>query len=196
MCGVVLKSIVRNNILDKLSALSPYEKKRQSVLIQNRLNKILKNESGPWAAYLNLSDEPEIQWDQVSSRIDWLFPRLNNENNENNENLEFRKSAVNFSRSALGFSEPQDGIPVDIKNIRGFLIPGLAFDKHGYRLGRGKGYYDRALAGYSGFKFGVCFETSLCDELPHEEHDIRCDQIVTANQIYTVNKSEGVRKWN
>lgn len=190
MCGVVLKSAVRNNILNTLGALSRDEKKRQSELIQNQLKNLLSNESGPWAAYKNLNDEPEIKWDQVSSRIDWLFPRLEN------ENLVFRKAAINFSRSVLGFSEPQDGIQIDIKNIRGFVIPGLAFDKHGYRLGRGKAYYDRALAGYNGSKFGICFETSLCDELPHEVHDIRCDQIVTANQIYTVNKSEGVKKWN
>ena len=96
----------------------------------------------------------------------------------------------------MGFSEPQDGIKIDLKQISGFVIPGLAYDIYGHRLGRGKGFYDRALAEYKGQKIGVCFNVSLCEELPREEHDIKCDQIVTENQIYIVNKSEGVRKWN
>lgn len=185
-----MKSIVRNNILNNLNSLNSDEKKYRSELIQNQLNSVLKNEGGFWGGYHNLKDEPEIHWDQVSSQIEWVFPKI-----ENGE-LCFRKSARNFKKSYLGFSEPQDGVKINLDQISGFIIPGLAYDSYGHRLGRGKGFYDRALAGYEGQKIGVCFNVSLCEKLPREEHDIKCDQIVTENQIYIVNKSEGVRKWN
>lgn len=173
-----------------MHSLSFEEKKRRSALIQKQLNSILKNVSGSWVAYNNLKDEPEIHWDQISSQIEWAFPKI-----ENGE-LSFCASAQNFKKSYLGFLEPQDGVKVDLGQISGFVIPGLGYDIYGHRLGRGKGFYDRALVGFKGQKIGVCFNVSLCEELPREEHDIRCDQIVTENQIYKVNMSEGVRKWN
>ncbi len=185
-----MKSTVRNNILIKLNSLSRDEKKRQSEHIQNQLHSVLKNESGSWAAYINLKDEPEIRWNEVSSQIDWAFPKL-----ENNE-IEFRRAVQNFKKSSLGFSEPEDGEKIGLEQIKGIVVPALAYDLDGHRLGRGKGFYDRALAGFTGQKIGVCFNVSLCEELPREGHDIKCDQIVTENQIYQVNKPEGVRKWN
>lgn len=185
-----MKSIVRSEILKKINTLSSAEKAQQSNSIQNQLKQILSEENGSWVAYQNLKDEPAINWTEVSSKIDWAFPRIQ----ENK--LEFRKSVQNFKPSALGFAEPQDGAAVELKDIAGFVIPGLAFDKQGYRLGRGKGYYDRSLKDYRGQKIGVCFNNSLYDEVPYEEHDIICDQIITANQIYKVNEAKGEKKWN
>ena len=185
-----MKNTVRINILAKLNAISVAEKQRLSQLIEHQLKLALSNESGHWVAYHSLKDEPEINWLEVSGRIDWVFPRIDN------TTLEFRKSAKIFNRSDLGFLEPHDGTKLDLVNIDGFVLPGLSFDKAGHRLGRGKGFYDRALSGFKGKKIGVCFNVSVCEELPHEGHDVACDQIVTENQIFNALKSEGVRKWN
>jgi len=173
-----------------LSLLTHDEKKRQSKLIQNQLQKTLTDEVGIWVAYKNLNDEPEILWDEVSSQIKWAFPKLKN------DQLEFCLSVSTFNRSALGFLEPVDGTQIYCNEIAGFILPGLAYDKQGYRLGRGKAYYDRALANYRGKKIAVCFEASLCEELPHEEHDIKCDQIITPSKVCKINQFEGVSKWN
>ena len=59
------------------------------------------------------------------------------------------------------------------------IVPGVAFDKRGHRLGRGKGYYDRLLAGAPGFKCGTGFDQQLVDDVPVVAHDIRLDCIVT-----------------
>ena len=185
-----MKKVVRNNILTQLNAIPAAEKQRLSHLIENQLKSVLANESGHWAVFHNLKDEPEINWPAVSSKIDWVFPRIDN------SELEFRKSAKIFNRSSLGFLEPHDGTKHHLEHIDGFVIPGLSFDKTGHRLGRGKGYYDRALAGFNGKKIGVCFNVSVCEELPHESHDVAVDKIVTEIQIYNASKSEGVRKWN
>ncbi len=66
------------------------------------------------------------------------------------------------------------------------LIPGLAFDASGGRLGRGKGYYDRLLGkpGFHGLKVGVCMEWQLVELVPCASHDIRMDLVVAGRKIH------------
>lgn len=59
------------------------------------------------------------------------------------------------------------------------VIPGMAFDRAGHRLGRGKGYYDRLLPRLpKAYKLGVCFPFQLLDSIPCEEHDVVMDDVV------------------
>ena len=60
------------------------------------------------------------------------------------------------------------------------IIPGMAFDQQGNRLGRGKGYYDRFLQKIPQvYKIGICFPFQLVDEIPTEETDIKMDAIMS-----------------
>ncbi|NBB90948.1 MAG: 5-formyltetrahydrofolate cyclo-ligase [Spirochaetes bacterium] len=65
------------------------------------------------------------------------------------------------------------------------IVPGLAFDRERYRLGRGRGYYDRFLASGLGCfsTVGVCFEEQLVDEVPREDWDMRMDCVVTDERV-------------
>lgn len=65
-----------------------------------------------------------------------------------------------------------------------WLVPGVAFDRQGRRLGRGKGFYDRLLAGSPGKKIGVFYECQQMAEVPAETHDCPLDAIVTEARIY------------
>lgn len=186
-----MKSVVRRDILHKIAQMSAGEKQYQSVQIQKQLAEALSRESGVWGAFHHLGDEPHIQWNEVSDKIEWAFPCIVSDGA-----LEFRRGVQQYRQSELGFSEPLDGERMELKDIRGFIIPGVAYDENGHRMGRGQGYYDRTLAGYSGRKIGICFNVSLCDQLPREEHDIQCDLVVTAGAVHTADKSEGVKKWN
>jgi 5-formyltetrahydrofolate cyclo-ligase len=67
----------------------------------------------------------------------------------------------------------------DLKQLDLVLVPGLAFDRHGYRLGRGKGFYDRLLATVSGRTCGVAFDAQLIATLPVEPHDVPLNCILT-----------------
>ncbi len=58
------------------------------------------------------------------------------------------------------------------------IIPGVAFDKEGNRLGRGKGYYDRLLPLIRCHTIGLCYPFQMVEEVPHEAHDIRVDETV------------------
>ena len=60
------------------------------------------------------------------------------------------------------------------------IVPGVAFDRIGNRLGRGRGYYDRFLSQHLNVKrIGICFDFQLVDEIPTEPFDIRMDEVIT-----------------
>ena len=60
------------------------------------------------------------------------------------------------------------------------VVPGVAFDRRGNRIGRGKGYYDRFLCQHLDVKrIGICFDFQLVDEVPAEPFDIRMDEVIT-----------------
>jgi len=58
-------------------------------------------------------------------------------------------------------------------------VPGLGFDLSGHRLGRGRGYYDRLLAGIAGVKCGVAFDPQVVAQIPAERHDVNMNFILT-----------------
>jgi len=62
------------------------------------------------------------------------------------------------------------------------LVPGVAFDWHGRRLGRGKGFYDRLLAEVSGKACGVAFDQQMVETVPVEPHDVRLNCILTPSR--------------
>ena len=78
---------------------------------------------------------------------------------------------------AFCISEPE-GEPFPPERVDLILVPGLAFDRSGNRLGRGKGYYDRLLRDMCACKVGVCFDFQLFDEIPADDHDILMDIVL------------------
>ena len=83
---------------------------------------------------------------------------------------------------AFDILEPTGKLFTDYEKIDVAVVPGMAFDKEGHRLGRGKGYYDRFLRLLpKTYKIGICFSWQLVDNVPTDEHDILMDQIMTVN---------------
>ena len=68
------------------------------------------------------------------------------------------------------------------------LVPGIAFDRQGYRLGYGKGYYDRFLASFSGTAAGLCFRELALERLPRGPQDRRVDVLVTEAGVLPIGK--------
>ncbi len=87
---------------------------------------------------------------------------------------------------AYGIREPNGNLPAITKPSRALcLTPALAFDGFGYRLGYGKGFFDRYLSSFCGISIGICFGDCLCDRLPHHPHDRRVDLILTEGGVIT-----------
>ena len=84
--------------------------------------------------------------------------------------------------------KPQFVRPVAPTLLEMALVPGVAFDRNGHRLGRGKGYFDRFLSQLSPgcLKVGIGFDFQMIPELPHESHDIPLDVIVTDKRVIWV----------
>lgn len=82
-------------------------------------------------------------------------------------------------KGAYGISEPNGCTLTNLHEIDLVLVPGVAFDREGHRLGRGKGYYDRLLPQLRARKIGVCFPFQLLDSLPVEPFDVSMDEVIT-----------------
>ena len=81
---------------------------------------------------------------------------------------------------SFGIAEPTGSLFTDYDQIDFVAVPGMAFDKNGHRLGRGKGFYDRLLPQLTNaYKAGICFPYQIVDEVPVEPTDITMDGIIT-----------------
>lgn len=78
--------------------------------------------------------------------------------------------------------EPVGELFTDWGKIDLILVPGVAFDKSGNRLGRGKGYYDKVLKQTGAYKLGVCFDFQLVECVPVEPHDVKMDRVVASGE--------------
>ncbi|HWP48905.1 MAG TPA: 5-formyltetrahydrofolate cyclo-ligase [Candidatus Limnocylindrales bacterium] len=82
----------------------------------------------------------------------------------------------------------------DVKNVDLIIVPGVAFDKRGGRMGHGWGYYDKLLhkAKPETPKVALAFECQLFDELPMDPHDIFMDKIITEKEVYDCRAARGL----
>jgi len=82
----------------------------------------------------------------------------------------------------FGLREPRADAPaVGVEEIAAFVVPGLAFDRAGWRIGWGRGHYDATFAAASptALRVGLAFERQLVDEVAHETHDVALHIIIT-----------------
>lgn len=91
-----------------------------------------------------------------------------------------------LEKGAFGVLEP---IPEKCRKLNDFtssvcIVPALVYDKQGFRLGYGKGYYDRFLSGYKGNCIGLAYSDWVKESLPHGKFDRKVDIIVTEKDNY------------
>ena len=96
------------------------------------------------------------------------------------------KGTENLRPGAFGILEPIDQetiIPETAIDL--IIVPGVAFDRHLNRMGRGKGYYDRLLSTLQTSKIGICFDFQLQERIPIEPFDKKMDMIITEKEVIT-----------
>jgi 5-formyltetrahydrofolate cyclo-ligase len=114
----------------------------------------------------------------------WMLPRIIPE--EDHRMVFHLYDPSRLILHPFGMAEPAPDLPVIIpEEIQLALVPGLAFDRHGWRLGYGGGYFDRFLKGFKGVSAGVVFHALLLDEVPHTRMDIPMDWILTEREFLT-----------
>ena len=87
--------------------------------------------------------------------------------------------------SSYGALEPAGGEKVAPQEIDVVIVPGLAFDRSGHRVGYGRGFYDRFLGALrpDALTVGICFSVQLVDEVPHGRGDRPVDVVVTEDGL-------------
>lgn len=83
-----------------------------------------------------------------------------------------------LKKGCFGIYEPESGREIKKEEIDLCIVPGLAFDKKGFRLGYGGGYYDRFLKNGKFYSIGLCFSETFAKCLPKDEFDIPVDEVV------------------
>lgn len=143
---------------------------------------------GTVAAYLAMEDEVPVE--PLFARLPgwrWVLPRV-----EEDGSLTMRDREAPRERHRWGMEQPVDrGPAIPVHEVDLILVPGLAFDRSGRRLGRGKGYYDRLLAGRRRdcLAVGVTVASRLVELVPTEDHDLRVDLLVTDEGVIPENQS-------
>ena len=87
-------------------------------------------------------------------------------------------SPNDLTEGSFGILEPKTPVEFPKEKIDFAIVPGIAFDKEGFRLGYGKGYYDRFLSNIAPYKLGVCRKEFYVDTLVHNEYDIQMDKVM------------------
>ncbi len=119
----------------------------------------------------SFADDPDKQF---------FLPRVNG---LDLEILPYERSRMHLG--AFRIEEPDGDETVDISDIDLVIVPAVAYDRRGNRVGRGKGYYDRLLSRSKAVTIGVCYDFQLFDEIEAEEHDIPVHFVVAdGHDIY------------
>jgi 5-formyltetrahydrofolate cyclo-ligase len=112
----------------------------------------------------------------------WVLPRILPE--ENHRMVFHPYDAARLVRHPFGMAEPTADSPIVRPDaIELALVPGLAFDRRGWRLGYGGGYFDRFLKDFTGVSVGVTFGALLLDQIPRTPLDVPMGWVVTETGI-------------
>lgn len=185
------KSTLRVRFKQQIEQIGLENRRAQSYALSQKLRSFLQNKSGIWSLFSPLNDEPNLlNLMEDCPHIQWVFPRV-----EQGSQMSFCavKNKDQMIASSWGIKEPPCGEQerVESEQIQGCVVPGIAYDRKGVRLGRGGGFYDRFLVKFKGLKLGVTFEEGLTKEaLPRESHDQVMDIVVSPTNWIEVSRNE------
>lgn len=128
--------------------------------------------------YHSLPDELSTEEfiDKWHNRKHFFLPRVNG---VNLDILPYDRSRLHLG--AFNIEEPDGDDLTDISSIELIIVPAVAFDRNGNRVGRGKGYYDRLLADTKATKIGIGYDFQFIDgdDIEADDHDVPLDIIIT-----------------
>jgi 5-formyltetrahydrofolate cyclo-ligase len=175
------KKAVRRAIREARDALSDVERDRRTAAVTRHLFALPEmREAGTvmvfWSFGSEVGTAPILDRLHAEGRRSAL-PRV-----EGTDIVPVRYVAGDdMAEAAFGMHEPTGEHVLRPDEVDVIVTPGLAFDRRGYRIGYGGGFYDRFFARTRGdaLKVGVCFAFQVLDEVPHGGHDRPVDAIVT-----------------
>ena len=135
-----------------------------------------------YMSFKNEVDTHKINEAVITAGKKLILPRV-----KDKENMEAVEYNGNFQKGSMGITEPA-GKPYEGK-IDLIIVPGIAFDREGNRIGFGRGYYDRFLEKYpQAQRVSLIYDFQLIESIPAEEHDKKTELLFTKNSIISPKK--------
>ena len=182
------KDMLRKGIKEKRKSLSFEEKARRDKKISNKLYSLWQyREANVILTYVSTDNEVDTRCiietalnAKKKVAVPFCVP-----NTPHLMKFYFINSLSQLEKGSFGVLEPNPNICEELKDFSNglCLVPALSFDKKGYRLGYGKGYYDRFLSKFDGKTVGLCYEEFLSEELPNGKYDKQVQTIITDREI-------------
>lgn len=180
------KRELRQSILARRRSLSALEAGASALTIQKVFISSAEfrraRTVGLYAPIQNEVDTTEVFNEALASSRSVLYPVVRG------ECLEFRHVLApdSLCKGAYGILEPDTSCEIcDPREADLIVVPGIAFDATGKRIGYGKGYYDRALHHLEGMGklVGFCYDFQLVETIAGEPHDVTMDLLITDKRV-------------
>ena len=186
--AVVRKKELRERLRELLADIGPDQLHERSIQACTHLTETREyNRAKVLMVFLSLATEvgttPRVlhAWQDrkrvLAPKVSWEQRRM--------LPIEIRSLSDDLSESRFGLREPAQGTPVPLGDIDLVVVPGLGFDLHGNRIGRGRGFYDHFLAHgeWHGQACGLALENQVVEDVPVKEHDMKVDMLVTEARV-------------
>ncbi len=184
------KTWLRKEILRKRNLISPEVRAQKSLAIMERLYKLQEFRSAR-LLHIFVSFGSEVSTELVIKRSLEIGKRVVVPITDNKSRRltlsEIEDYDLDLRPGHWGILEPRNEAvrAVDLDQLDLILIPGVAFDKAGHRLGHGAGYYDKLLAGCKErpLAMALAYELQVIDSVPVMEYDVKIDGIITEERL-------------
>jgi len=179
---MLTKDEIRNNALRRRENIDKSTRLELEKLVNGHIaGSSIFNAASTVALYAPIRGEVNVlSLLEIDGKV-FVFPRVEG----SSMNFYPVSSLDDLKRGSFGIMEPINGNKVDPLKIDLVLVPGVVFDISGFRLGYGKGYFDRLIKEYPSMTtMGVCFEVFLVDALPRDPWDAQVNYVVTENGLY------------
>lgn len=193
MEGPPSKDDLRRKFRARRRSLTPLQRESQDLEINRSVIELVEQFGAKSiSAFLAFDGEPDLRpalIDLSASGLELALPVMTD--NTTKRTLQFRAwhPETALSRNAFGIEEPDAERLVHLRDIDLVLIPLVAWDRFGNRLGMGAGYYDHALSALAGSdqprRVGIGYSIQQADKLPAEPWDVLMHQVITENGPFT-----------
>ena len=178
-----MKKQIREEILKKRRGMKKLEVVKNSSVIILRLRQLREySEAKNVMFYSSIKNEVETHEliREALTKRNVFLPKINREN----LHVVRIKRYDDLAKGKYGILESRKGEELgDLRQLDVVIVPGIAFDMSGNRIGFGIGYYDRLLKKTSAVKIALAHDFQVVDKIPAEAHDVPVDVIITEKRI-------------
>ncbi|MBW7888559.1 MAG: 5-formyltetrahydrofolate cyclo-ligase [Bacteroidetes bacterium] len=180
------KREIRTEILEKRKSLSSDEVVIRSHQIVQQLFSINEVQTAKKIHCYVSALSNEVRTEEILKYIlaekrQLYVPKIQKQN-KNLSSIQIN-SLSELDKGTMGIPEPCNENAVQQIAFDVIIVPLLAVDNNGNRIGFGGGYYDRFLSSVEGIKIGICYDFQLLPEIPSEPHDVRLDIIAAESHV-------------